>query len=79
MLAYDGDENRVSTAHFTGTSGTPDSITSYFMGGQNEVKDGATRSIIPSSNGAAFALQGNHRISDRLYLIINQQPKTPSS
>ncbi|HMR97846.1 MAG TPA: hypothetical protein PKE62_01220 [Anaerolineales bacterium] len=33
----------MSTAHFTGTSGTPDSTTSYFMGGQFEVKDGATK------------------------------------
>jgi RHS repeat-associated protein len=31
------------TAHFTGTQGTPDSATSYFMGGQYEVKDGATK------------------------------------
>jgi RHS repeat-associated protein len=39
------------TAHFTGTSGTPDSTTSYYtstslsagMGGQFEVKDGATK------------------------------------
>jgi len=42
-FAYDGDGVRVSTAHFTGTSGTPDSTTSYFMGGQFEVKDGATK------------------------------------
>ncbi|HNQ94092.1 MAG TPA: RHS repeat-associated core domain-containing protein [Anaerolineales bacterium] len=33
----------MSKAHFTGTSGTPDSTTSYFMGGQFEVKDGATK------------------------------------
>ncbi len=33
----------MSTAHFTGTSGTPDSTTSYYMGGQFEVKDGATK------------------------------------
>ncbi len=31
------------TAHFTGTQGTPDSTTSYYMGGQFEVKDGATK------------------------------------
>jgi len=42
-FAYDGDGTRVSTAHFTGTSGTPDSTTSYYMGGQFEVKDGATK------------------------------------
>ena len=42
-FAYDGDGTRVSTAHFTGTSGTPDSTTSYFMGGQFEVKDGSTK------------------------------------
>ena len=42
-FAYDGDGTRVSTAHFTGTSGTPDSTTSNFMGGQFEVKDGATK------------------------------------
>jgi hypothetical protein len=38
-------------AHFAGTSGMPDSVTSYFtstslsagMGGQYEVKDGATK------------------------------------
>jgi RHS repeat-associated protein len=42
-FAYDGDGNRVTTAHFTGTSGTPDSVTSYFMGGQYEVKDGAVK------------------------------------
>jgi len=33
----------VTTAHFTGTQGTPDSVTSYFMGGQYEVKDGAVK------------------------------------
>jgi RHS repeat-associated protein len=42
-FAYDGDGTRVTTAHFTGTQGTPDSVTSYFMGGQYEVKDGATK------------------------------------
>jgi RHS repeat-associated protein len=42
-FAYDGDGTRVTTAHFTGLSGTPDSVTSYFMGGQYEVKDGATK------------------------------------
>jgi RHS repeat-associated protein len=42
-FAYDGDGTRVTTAHFTGTNGTPDSTTSYFMGGQYEVKDGATK------------------------------------
>jgi len=31
------------TAHFTGTSGTPDSTTSYFMGGAYEVKDSAVK------------------------------------
>jgi len=42
-FAYDGDGTRVLTAHFTGTSGTPDSTTSYFMGGQYELKDGAVK------------------------------------
>jgi len=42
-FAYDGDGTRVTTAHFTGTSGTPDSTTSYFMGGQYEVKDSAVK------------------------------------
>jgi RHS repeat-associated protein len=42
-FAYDGDGNRVTTAHFTGTQGTPDSTTSYFMGGAYEVKDGAAK------------------------------------
>jgi hypothetical protein len=32
-FAYDGDGNRVTTAHFTGTSGTPDSTTAHYMGG----------------------------------------------
>jgi RHS repeat-associated protein len=40
---YDGDGVRVGTVHFTGASGTPDSTTSYFMGGQYEIKDGATK------------------------------------
>jgi len=40
---YDGDGTRVSTAHFSGASGTPDSITAYYMGGQFEVKDGAVK------------------------------------
>lgn len=40
---YDGDGVRVGTVHFTGASGTPDSTTSYYMGGQFEVKDGATK------------------------------------
>ncbi len=31
------------TAHFTGTSGTPDSTTSYYMGGAYEVKDSAVK------------------------------------
>ena len=43
-FAYDGDGTRVRTAHFTGTSGTPDSTTSYFMGGQYELKDPSTGS-----------------------------------
>jgi RHS repeat-associated protein len=42
-FAYDGDGTRVTTAHFTGTQGTPDSVTSYFMGGQYEIKDGAAK------------------------------------
>jgi len=42
-FAYDGDGVRVSTAHFTGTSGSPDSTTSYYMGGAYELKDGATK------------------------------------
>ncbi len=42
-FAYDGDGVRVMTAHFTGTSGSPDSTTSYFMGGGYEVKDGSTK------------------------------------
>jgi len=42
-FAYDGDGVRVLTAHFTGTQGTPDSTTSYYMGGAYEVKDGATK------------------------------------
>jgi RHS repeat-associated protein len=42
-FAYDGDGVRVMTAHFTGTQGTPDSVTSYFMGGQYELKDGAIK------------------------------------
>jgi RHS repeat-associated protein len=42
-FAYDGDGVRVLTAHFTGTSGTPDSTTSYYMGGQYEVKDSAVK------------------------------------
>jgi len=42
-FAYDGDGNRVSTAHFTGLSGTPDSTTSYYMGGAYEVKDSAIK------------------------------------
>ncbi len=42
-FAYDGDGTRVLTAHFTGTSGTPDSTTAYYMGGQFEVKDGTTK------------------------------------
>jgi RHS repeat-associated protein len=42
-FAYDGDGTRVMTAHFTGTQGTPDSVTSYFMGGAYELKDGATK------------------------------------
>jgi RHS repeat-associated protein len=42
-FAYDGDGVRVMTAHFTGTSGTPDSTTSYFMGGAYEVKDSAVK------------------------------------
>jgi len=42
-FAYDGDGTRVSTAHFTGLSGTPDSTTSYYMGGAYEVKDGAVK------------------------------------
>jgi RHS repeat-associated protein len=42
-FAYDGDGNRVTTAHFTGLSGTPDSTTSYFMGGAYEVKDSAVK------------------------------------
>jgi RHS repeat-associated protein len=42
-FAYDGDGVRVLTAHFTGTQGTPDSTTSYFMGGQYELKDGAVK------------------------------------
>jgi len=33
----------VTTAHFTGTNGTPDSTTSYYMGGQYELKDGAAK------------------------------------
>ena len=40
---YDGDGIRVETVHFTGASGTPDSTTSYYMGGQYEIKDGATK------------------------------------
>ncbi|WKZ49069.1 MAG: RHS repeat-associated core domain-containing protein [Anaerolineales bacterium] len=55
-FAYDGDGVRVSTAHFTGTSGTPDSITSYFMGGQYEVKDGATKKYY-SIAGMTVAMQ----------------------
>jgi RHS repeat-associated protein len=42
-FAYDGDGTRVMTAHFTGTQGTPDSVTSYYMGGAYEVKDGAAK------------------------------------
>jgi RHS repeat-associated protein len=42
-FAYDGDGVRVTTAHFTGTNGTPDSTTSYFMGGAYELKDGAAK------------------------------------
>jgi RHS repeat-associated protein len=42
-FAYDGDGVRVTTAHFTGTQGTPDSVTSYYMGGQYELKDGAVK------------------------------------
>ncbi|MCC6298907.1 MAG: RHS repeat-associated core domain-containing protein [Anaerolineales bacterium] len=42
-FAYDGDGMRVMTAHFTGTNGTPDSTTAYFMGGQYELKDGAVK------------------------------------
>jgi hypothetical protein len=40
-FAYDGDGTRVTTAHFTGTNGTPDSTTRYFFGGSLESKDGA--------------------------------------
>jgi RHS repeat-associated protein len=42
-FAYDGDGTRVMTAHFTGTQGTPDSTTSYYMGGAYEVKDSAVK------------------------------------
>jgi RHS repeat-associated protein len=42
-FAYDGDGVRVMTAHFTGTSGTPDSTTAYYMGGQYELKDGVAK------------------------------------
>jgi len=42
-FAYDGDGVRVMTAHFTGTSGTPDSTTAYYMGGAYEVKDSAVK------------------------------------
>jgi|CXWJ01.1.fsa_nt_gi RHS repeat-associated protein len=40
---YDGDGIRVGTVHFTGASGTPDSTTSYYMGGQYEIKDGTVK------------------------------------
>ena len=42
-FAYDGDGVRVLTAHFTGTQGTPDSTTAYYMGGAYEVKDSAVK------------------------------------
>jgi RHS repeat-associated protein len=42
-FVYDGDGNRVTTAHFTGTSETPDSTTRYFFGGSLESTDGAVK------------------------------------
>jgi YD repeat-containing protein len=42
-FAYDGDGTRVMTAHFTGTQGTPDSTTAYYMGGAYEVKDSTVK------------------------------------
>jgi RHS repeat-associated protein len=42
-FGYDGDGTRIAIAHFTGTSGTPDSWTMYFMGGAYELKDNVAK------------------------------------
>ncbi|MBV6451187.1 MAG: hypothetical protein MHPDNHAH_01918 [Anaerolineales bacterium] len=71
-FAYDGDGNRVSIAHFIRTQGTPDSVTSYFMGGQYEVKDGATKKYY-SIAGMTVAMQDGSAVQ---YLLTDHLGST---
>jgi len=64
----------VTTAHFTGTNGTPDSTTSYYMGGQYELKDGAAKKYY-SIAGMMVAVKDS---TGAIQYLLTDHPSTGS-